>query len=190
MAPRSSKRKQKIDLRQDDGLYSPIDNLKKVSESIKQEFEAASLDHMREILDVISHSGDLKLEERVQLLKTVRQLTTKALHDIMPPIPEIAPALWKERGKENYHMSPCDFVKKHYPSLGFGLTQAHLGRLDPPLLPALRNWRDKYGWPDNFDLPSENEYNDRLFDEMSEHEVQETTRLGQVAVSRLKRNKM
>ena len=170
-----------------DTLSSAIDKLRNTDNTIKKEFWNAVVDNLQETLQGLSNSDELSLEDKVRHLKNIRRLVTSELASVIPQVPDKAPALWKERGKENYHMSPCDFVVQHYPSLGFGLSQADIGHLDPKLMAALRNWRDKHGWPEGFDLPSQNELNDRRLNELSESELVEISKLGAVVRHRLKR---
>ena len=167
-----------------DTLSFFLDKLRNTDTNIKKDFLALAIGHLPEIVQAISHSDGLSLEERVNYLKDIRMLATLGIETIVPKIPDVAPALWKERGKENYHMSPCDFVLLHYPSLGFGLSQSDLGRLDPPLLEALKNWKRKYGWPDGFTVPTQKQINDELLRELGFAESQSAIRLRNIKRNR------
>lgn len=190
MQNRNRKKDEKVATDHSDDLYSHINKLSKIEKEIRQRLIADFHDRMTEIITEISDSDKLSPKERIDCIKSFRKEARLVLEAITPPIPSEAPILWKNRGKENYHMSPCDFVVQHYPSLGLGLSQADLGRLDPQLISALRNWRDKHGWPANFDLPSQSELNARKINELTKAEIEDVAQLGFVIRDRQKRNIM
>lgn len=75
-------------------------------------------------------------------------------------VPTTAPALWAKEKQSGD--TPPDFIKRHYPNcLGHGLTRADIRRLDPQLYIALDNWHRHNDFPDDFDLPTLKESNDR-----------------------------
>lgn len=48
------------------------------------------------------------------------------------------------------------------PWLGNGLLRAHVGKLDPELGVAIRNWLRRHPWPEDVDLPSQKGNQDAL----------------------------
>ena len=75
-------------------------------------------------------------------------------------LPDQAPALWLER--KDRGQSPPEFIRRHYaPWLG-RLTQADIRRLDRSLYMALHKWLRTNAMPDDLDLPTRKEMNDRL----------------------------
>lgn len=79
------------------------------------------------------------------------------------PLLESAPTLWDDRTDRNEHAP--DFIKRVYaPWLGNGLTRSHIRALDPKLHKAFENWLSRPGnsMPDDLDLPSRQDVNDRI----------------------------
>ncbi|MDQ0462963.1 hypothetical protein QO010_000711 [Caulobacter ginsengisoli] len=75
-------------------------------------------------------------------------------------VPKEPPALWlvDREGKE----TPIEFIRRHYtPWLGKGLHRGDIRRLDRPLYNALGNYLANHPMPDDIDLPTLQEYNDR-----------------------------
>ncbi|MEJ7928245.1 hypothetical protein WG908_15970 [Sphingobium sp. AN641] len=76
------------------------------------------------------------------------------------PLPEVAPMIWKsdkEKGE-----SPVQFLRRAYqPWLGHGLGRSHLRKLDPSFSQALDNWLRKNKLPEDIDLPTIRQQNDR-----------------------------
>ena len=78
-------------------------------------------------------------------------------------LPKKAPALWTKDRQPGE--SPPEFIKRHYaPWLGKGLTRPHVKRLDPQLYTALSNWLRHNEFPEDLDLPTLKERNDRWVD--------------------------
>ena len=75
-------------------------------------------------------------------------------------LPDVAPAQWatdKQPGD-----TPPAFIQRHYePWLGKGLARPDIKRLDTQLYVALANWLRNNDMPDDLDLPTLKEKNDR-----------------------------
>jgi len=73
---------------------------------------------------------------------------------------ELPDVKWKERGKQNWRMSPCDFFEKHYPENVPSL--ATIASHDKPLYDALNIYKTKGLWPIGFNIPTTKEANDSI----------------------------
>lgn len=104
--------------------------------------------------------------------------------------PEPSLNKWKDRGRINREMSPIDFVKKNYPTLGYNLHMAHISRFDSGLATALRNLKSSNGgeWPNDFYLPTFSEYLDEKLDTISPPQLEFMTKL--VDASKTRKRKM
>jgi len=131
-------------------------------------------------LDAISQNPTINLDDTIRALEIVVAHTSEKIEQITPSIPEIAPILWQERGKENRFMSPFEFIKIYYPSYGFGLTLPDIKHLDSKLYVALMNWKNTKGWPEDFKLPSINEIYDAKLQSMNKHQLQQILKLADV----------
>ena len=75
-------------------------------------------------------------------------------------LPETAPELYSERRDRSE--GAVGFLKRVYgPWLGQGLARNHMRHLDPVFYHALQNWLRKNVLPDDVDLPTKKELNDR-----------------------------
>jgi hypothetical protein len=85
--------------------------------------------------------------------------------------PTMAPFLWKvDRAAVE---TPPQFIKRIYGEwLGKGFTRADLRRLDPPLSQALDNWLRKNTMPEDIDLPTLKQQNDRWVERVEREGVQ------------------
>jgi hypothetical protein len=76
-----------------------------------------------------------------------------------PRLPEKAPTLWTE-GRKNGEIPP-DFIKRVYGPYLKGMTRADIMHLDPQFNSYLRVWLRTNSMPDDLDLPTVKEKNDR-----------------------------
>ncbi|MDO8381016.1 hypothetical protein [Phenylobacterium sp.] len=118
-----------------------------------------------------------------------------ANQEARPEPPTAAPASWasdKLAGE-----TPPSFIKRHYdPWLGEGLTRADIRRLDPKLYEALANWLKRHSMPDDLDLPTLREQNDRWVDRVEQDGLaampsapRDLARLGMAMSRRARRGK-
>ncbi|WP_033927323.1 hypothetical protein [Sphingomonas sp. 35-24ZXX] len=100
-------------------------------------------------------------EKGVDLVATQR-LPQAGVASPTTQLPTEAPETYQGlRGPE----TPPEFVKRVYgPWLGQGLTRADIRKLDPKLSVAITNWLSRPGnaWPEDVDLPTKAEQNERL----------------------------
>jgi len=76
------------------------------------------------------------------------------------PLPKEAPEVYKTRDDKSEKV--VAFIRRVYaPWLGQGLARNYLRYLDPSVYHALHNWLKKNPWPEDLDLPSKKELNDR-----------------------------
>lgn len=151
---------------------------------IRDEFTKSTLLELTKIVSVKTDDQNFSLNQRLEILRGLQQLVASEEKRITPQVPDVAPLLWKERGKENYKMSPCDFVIQQYPSYGYGLHLAHIRQLDFPLYSALTNLKKSQGWPDNFYLPTKKEFLDQKIEKMSDDEIEEARRFSSLLKAR------
>ncbi|WP_114964088.1 hypothetical protein [Tritonibacter mobilis] len=86
-----------------------------------------------------------------------------ALYDIQ--LPDVAPEFYEER--EDRKEGVVAFITRAYaPWIGQGLAQHHIGRLDPKLYRALHNWLQYNPFPDDLDLPTKKQLNDRELEKL------------------------
>jgi hypothetical protein len=93
----------------------------------------------------------------------LQDLLLGAAPSLLEP-PRKAPALWSKRDKKQ-HQNPAEFIVEHYGRwMGRGLTRAHIRDLDHQLYLALANFlREVPALPSNFDLPTKDEWYERLY---------------------------
>jgi len=85
-------------------------------------------------------------------------------------MPSQAPELWTNDKRSGE--TPPAFVLRHYePWLGKGLTRASIRKLDPGLYKAIDNWSRKNAWPEDVDLPTLAEQNNRWIERVSQQEA-------------------
>jgi|GEM_PF-4733292 len=122
----------------------------------------------------------------------VRELFPRVMDDRME-LPSVAPALWtQDRLRSD---TPPDFIKRHYePWLGKGLARSDIRRLDPNLYESLANWLRKNQMPEDMDLPTLKERNDRWVQRFEEGdlnvEARDVSRLAQAAARRRRDSKV
>ncbi|WP_155988070.1 hypothetical protein [Brevundimonas sp. EAKA] len=110
------------------------------------------------IIDTIESTGMASAFVRellgVDAAQTQQAVPTDAL-------PDVAPALWAKDKRAGE--TPPDFIRRVYePWIGKGLVRPHIKRLDIQLYVALTNWLRKNDMPDDLNLPTLKEANDRL----------------------------
>ncbi|MBJ7319217.1 MAG: hypothetical protein JHC96_10495 [Brevundimonas sp.] len=145
------------------------------------------VDHQRDIalriIDHFKHLRHLDLAARIEAVdKYIRTPGSLPLAEVMPEVfpelwqtsaereatppspiataPETAPVFWAR--EKQVGDTPPDFIRRVYaPWLGKGLTRPDIKRLDPQLYVALSNWLRKNEMPNDLDLPTLKEANDR-----------------------------
>lgn len=80
-------------------------------------------------------------------------------------LPVKPPELYQRRADRRE--LPHEFIERAYADwLGKGLARHHILQLDRALYMALANWHKKNELPENFDLPTKKELNDRELEKM------------------------
>jgi hypothetical protein len=131
-------------------LIEYIESNFRAGDRIKKSFAAAALTGALKFLDEISGAEGIPDAKKIELLTTVYQAAAKKVEAINTSSAHAPLARWADR--KNRFMSPCEFVKTNFPTYGKGLTLADIK--EKRLYRALTNWKVRYGWPADFDLPS------------------------------------
>ena len=158
-----------------------------------EEFGADALERavvqLRHVVQTVAKNPAINRREAIDALEQLVEFTKAEIDELTPSIPSTATKLWKERGHSHLHMSAASFLIENYPSLGFGLTLNHVGKLDPALKLALsRERRTKPESKKLYDLPTQDEYYTRRISELSEIDQIDIMRLGDVIRKRRKRS--
>ena len=157
---------------------------------VEKAFVEISLSAVRSFITHISEASNLPLIKRLDILRNVQSYAAEREQIITPNVPDKASRLWKNRGTENRKMSPCDFLIKNYNSYGINLTQADIRQLDPQLYSALHNWKTRFGWPDEFFLPTKKEFQDIKLQSLSIADKSELRRITDAIRHRKYRRKL
>jgi hypothetical protein len=128
---------------------------------IKRDFATAALAGALRFLEEISETNEIPAPKKIELLAKVYEAANKQIGKIAKAQPNMPPNVpqWARRDRSQWRMSPCDFVRLNYPTYGKGLTSHQIE--DKKLLQALWNFKSRYGWPDDFDLPGRSAAVDR-----------------------------
>jgi hypothetical protein len=98
-------------------------------------------------------------EGKISTLVKLQTYISTVIHDLAHNAPDSAPQLWRNRPRSSPE-TPIDFISRVYGDyIGKGLTQADIRRLDFELYRSLQNWKQRYGWPKEFDLPTKQQSN-------------------------------
>ena len=112
------------------------------------------------IIQDIASMEEVSRDEKIAALTSIYEAVALALDDAQKP--QLSTVFWKDRGKENRFMSPCQFVIDNYPAYHTGeLSLDMIKHHDKPLYQALQNRRKRQGWDEGFDLPTKPEACDR-----------------------------
>jgi hypothetical protein len=119
------------------------------------------LDVLPKILRDYARDDSIPSEQRIATVSHLIGELNKCISDITQQSPK--PPAWKTRDKD-VGLSPPEFVALHYKdALARGqLTLASFRTSDFHLYRALQNWKERYGWPPGFELPTKAERNDSL----------------------------
>jgi hypothetical protein len=145
-------------------LIEYIESHYRTEDRIKRTFAAAALTGALGFLDEISEATGVPTEKKIEVLAQIYRAASNKIEELAGAQPDGIP-LWEDRSKADWRMSPCRFVKLHYPSYGKGLASSDIK--DKKLLRALWNYKTRYGWPENFDLPDKVTALDQLVDQQS-----------------------
>lgn len=149
-----------------DELLRYLEAVYRHEDNIEQRNAQASL--ALKLIGELSETKSLPREVKVNLLSQIARAASETAERLSSP-PDVRPtAFWAERGKEKRYMSPCDFVKLHWPTYGKGLIFSTIYSVDNPLYRALLYYKSTYGWPDDFDLPTKREHYDRILGKLDE----------------------
>jgi hypothetical protein len=111
-----------------------------------------------------SNDSSIDLDDRIFSLLKLLETLSNTVSRLIRNVPEVAPAFWRNRDKSK-NETPIEFIATTYADfLGTGLTQADIRQLDFDLYRALHNWKQRHGWPKDFDFPSRRESNDQLLE--------------------------
>jgi len=125
-----------------------------LSRGLATVFEAAEDKDRQEIARLV--------DERMEKLQGfISEQTAEAVEGLLP-LSAIKPRCsWLER--QDRKQTPPDFIKDVYTEwLGQGLTQAHIRQVDRSLYYALHKWLKSNDMPNDLDLPTRKQMNDRL----------------------------
>lgn len=123
---------------------------------IKDTFDRVAPSPAIEIINEIAEMTEIPKEDRQQALTSIYHAMIQAMEKVETI--ELPDVKWKARGKENWHMSPCDFFEKHYPENVPSL--ATIASHDKPLYDALNIYKTKGLWHEGFHIPTTKEAND------------------------------
>jgi hypothetical protein len=143
-------------------LISNIESHFQKEGRIRRDFATAALAGALKFLEEISEA-EIPTHKKIELLSKIYEAANKNIEKLATAPFENIPQ-WADRPKTQWRQSPCDFVKNNYPTYGKGLTSDQIA--DRKLLQALWNYKSKYGWPDDFDLPGKSVAVNRLLDEI------------------------
>ncbi|MGJ4998740.1 hypothetical protein ACQR0Z_30245 [Bradyrhizobium sp. HKCCYLS3077] len=129
----------------------------------RQEFATAAFAGALRFLEEISEAKDIPTYKRIALLAKIYEAANKKIEKLAGEPFENIP-LWADRGRNLRKISPCDWVRRHYPTYGKGLTMDQIR--DAKLRQALWTYKSKYGWPDDFDLPGKSVTIKRLLEDV------------------------
>jgi hypothetical protein len=114
------------------------------------------------VIEDFASDDALTHQEKVTTLLQIKTDLSNHLTKLVSKAPAQAPSTWATRNRSNQE-TPIDFVRRVYvESLGHGLTQSDIRRLDYDLYRALQNWKQRYGWPSDFMLPTKQSKNEML----------------------------
>ncbi|QCI63948.1 hypothetical protein [Phreatobacter stygius] len=126
---------------------------------IKPNFAKAALTGSLGIVQEIAQNASLPTKTKIELLSKIYAAANRAVEELAK-VPTDIP-LWAERTE--WRMSPCDFVKINFPTYGKGLSSGDIE--DKQLTQALLNYKKRYGWPEDFDLPTKAQAMNRVIAE-------------------------
>jgi hypothetical protein len=126
----------------------------------KRNFATAALTGTLRFLDEISQADEIPQQKKIELFTKIYEVANRKIEELVDIRPE--PPLWANRAKADWRMSPCTFVELYYPTYRKGLTTDDIK--DKKLLRALQNFKIRYGWPKDFDLPSKSSALDRVIE--------------------------
>ena len=104
------------------------------------------------------------LFQGMDALKEAGLLTSQ--NQLKASLPKEAPASW-EKDKIKGETPPAFIMRNYAPWIGKGLGRADIRHLDSKLYIALRNWLRANTMPENLDLPTVKERNDRWIDQVA-----------------------
>jgi hypothetical protein len=148
--------------------------LAKIDRTIRLDKHVAALERLRRhntlmlrevisrVLEDFARDSTLTYEERTATLLQIRSDLSSHVTKLVSNIPKKAPSMWSDRDKSKQE-TPIGFIRRVYAdSLGRGLTQSDIRRLDFDLYRALQNWKQRHAWPSDFPLGTKQHRNDML----------------------------
>ena len=108
----------------------------------------------------IAVNTDIDKNDKTAIFTIICEIAAELANEMQQP--ELSTELWQDRPMSNRNANPFQWVRDNFPSYGKGLHQGHIYNHDRPLYKRLH---DAKPWPEDFDLPTLAEANDKYLKE-------------------------